>query len=172
MFAPGTCQPVISQLAGGLRTSGRLPIALWPGQLPCDYAWADNPRMEQWQRISDKKTHPNNFKRDGWGAGLDTQQWAGAFSKKERGRGGNCCQQGAQSIRKVVGMKVQSNVNRSWWSTGMAGKQHPCSPAQAGTNDHRLSLNGLLRPQARCEWVSQERLPGPFNIPGVVGGQI
>lgn len=57
------------------------------------------------------------------------------------------------------------------WSTGMAGEQHPCSMAQVGTDNPRLSLNGLLEPRAGCRWGSQVGLPRPFNVPKARGSQ-
>ena len=73
---------------------------------------------------------------------------------------------------KVVRMRqVQGKVGISLWSTGMAGEQHPRSTAQAGTDNPRLSLNGLLGRRAACWWGSQVRLPRPFNAPRAVGGQ-
>lgn len=94
---------------------------------------------------------------------MDTQQWGRSHHPTPAmGMRGYWCQW-------VRMRQVQGQVGMSLRSMHMAGEQHPCSPAQAGTHNSRLSLNGLVGPGPG--WRSQVGLPRPFNTPRVVGGQ-
>lgn len=150
------------QLAGGLRTAPRLPVAPRPGQFPrargCSSGLQPYSGLITQGRGGIGWTPEENLvvgwmrEKEGWGAGRDTWQQPSLPSTPLSWRpravvGENNVNSEPRASGKVLRMRqVQGKEGISLRSMDAAGEQHPCNTAQTGTGNTTLSSHGLLGP--------------------------